>query len=46
MLDFLNEKLQWRDNKEYTITKVKEIKSKCFTNPKKSLWMGTTKEID
>ena len=46
MLDFLNEKLEWRENREYTISQVKEIKTKCFKQPKKMLWVGATREIE
>jgi len=46
MLDFLNEKLEWRENREYTISQVKEIKTKCFKQPRKMLWVGATREIE
>lgn len=45
MLDFLNEKLEWREHRDYTINQVRDIKTKCFKNPKKKLWVGATKEI-
>jgi tau tubulin kinase len=46
MLDFLNEKLEWRENREYTISQVKEIKTKCFKSPRKKLWVGSTRDIE
>jgi len=45
MLDFLNEKLEWREHRDYTINQVRDIKTKCFKTPKKKLWVGATKEI-
>jgi serine/threonine protein kinase len=45
MLDFLNERLEWREQRDYTISQVKDIKTKCFKNPKNKLWIGPTKEI-
>lgn len=45
MLDFLNERLEWREQKDYTISQVKDIKAKCFKDPKKKLWIGPTKDI-
>ena len=49
MLDFLNEKLEWREQRDFTITQVKEIKTKCLRSPKKRLWVGPThgvKEVE
>lgn len=34
ILDFLNEKLKWRDQKESTMDEVKNIKKECFDNPR------------
>ena len=45
MMDFLNEKLEWREQRDYTINQVKEIKTKNFRNPKKKLWVGATRNI-
>lgn len=45
ILDFLNEKLVWREQKDYTMDEVKDIKSKCLKNPEKKLWLGPTKNI-
>jgi hypothetical protein len=45
MLDFLNEKLEWREQRDYTINSVRDIKTQCFKNPRKKLWTGATREI-
>ena len=45
MLDFLNEKLEWREQRDYSINQVKEIKTKCLKNPHKRLWVGPTAKI-
>ena len=41
ILDFLNEKLKWRDQKESTMDEVKNIKKECFDNPVQKLWIAT-----
>ena len=41
ILDFLNEKLKWREQKEYTMDEVKNIKQECLSNPEEKLWIGT-----
>jgi len=41
ILDFLNEKLKWREKKEYTMDEVKLIKTRCLSNPDKFLWEVT-----
>lgn len=41
ILDFLNEKLKWREQKEYTMDEVKTIKTQCLGNPAKHLWIAT-----
>ena len=38
---FLEEKLEWRENKEYTMEEVKGIKHKCLEDPEKHLWIKT-----
>ena len=45
MLDFLNEKLEWREQRDYTIVQVKDIKTKCLKSPKRKLWVGPTKNV-
>lgn len=45
MMDFLNEKLEWREQRDYTINQVKDIKTRNFRNPKKKLWVGATRNI-
>ncbi len=45
ILDFLNEKLKWREQKEYTMDQVKKIKTQCFNNPEEKLWIAT-KDIE
>ena len=45
MLDFLNEKLEWREQRDYTINQVKDIKAKCLRGPKGKLWIGPTGKI-
>ena len=44
ILDFLNEKLKWREQKEYTMDEVKLIKTECLNNPEEKLWI-VTKDI-
>ena len=44
ILDFLNEKLKWREQKEYTMDEVKNIKHECLSNPEEKLWI-VTKDI-
>ena len=34
LLDFLNEKLEWREQRDYSINQVKDIKTKCLKIPK------------
>lgn len=41
ILDFLNEKLKWREQKEYTMDEVKNIKIDCLGNPEDKLWHET-----
>ena len=41
ILDFLEEKLIWREVKEYTMDEVKDIKTKCLKNPEQYLWKKT-----
>ena len=41
ILDFLNEKLKWREQKEYTMDEVKNIKTECLNNPEEKLWIVT-----
>ena len=41
ILDFLNEKLKWRDQKESTMDEVKNIKKDCFDSPMEKLWIAT-----
>jgi hypothetical protein len=41
ILDFLNEKLKWREQKDYTMDEVKGIKTDCLSNPKEKLWIAT-----
>jgi hypothetical protein len=41
ILDFLNEKLKWREQKEYTMDEVKNIKTDCLNNPEEKLWIVT-----
>lgn len=44
ILDFLNEKLKWREEKELTMDEVKLIKTDCLSNPETKLWI-VTKDI-
>ena len=57
ILDFLNEKLLWREQKKekvgagedasYTMDEVRAIKTECIlVNPKEKLWRGATKNIE
>ena len=43
ILDFLDEKLEWRENREYTMDAVKSIKTRCLDNPEQYLWIKTKK---
>ena len=45
ILDFLEEKLNWREVKEYTMDQVKDIKTRCLSNPEIYLW-DKTKNIE
>ena len=45
LLDFLNEKLEWREQRDYSINQVKDIKTKCLKTPKKKLWIGQTQGV-
>jgi hypothetical protein len=38
ILDFLNEKLKWREQKEYTMDEVKNIKTECLSNPEEKIF--------
>ena len=44
-LDFFNEKLEWREQRDYSINQVKDIKTRCFKYPQKRLWVGPTKNV-
>lgn len=46
ILDFLNEKLKWREQKEYTMDEVKNIKTECLNNPEEKLWIVTKDMIE
>ena len=46
ILDFLNEKLKWREQKEYTMDEVKNIKVDCLNNPKEKLWIETKNVVE
>lgn len=41
ILDFLRESLKWREQKEYSMEQVKEIKTQCLEDPEKYLWVVT-----
>ena len=41
ILDFLNETLKWREQKEYTMDEVKNIKQDCISSPEEKLWIVT-----
>jgi hypothetical protein len=56
ILDFLNEKLLWREQKKdkvapgedasYSMDEVRDIKTQCIMqNPDEKLWRGPTKRI-
>lgn len=46
ILDFLNEKLVWREVKEYTMEEVKDIKTRCLKAPQRLLWDKTKNIIE
>ena len=41
ILDFLNEKLKWWQQKEHTMDEVKNIKQDCISSPEEKLWIVT-----
>ena len=41
ILDFLREKLTWREQKEDSMEQVKEIKTQCLEDPENFLWVAT-----
>jgi hypothetical protein len=55
ILDFLNEKLLWREQKKeklspgedasYSMEEVRIIKTTCMENPNEKLWRGPTRNI-
>lgn len=46
ILDFLNEKLKWREQKDYTMDEVKAIKTDCLSKPEEKLWIATKEMIE
>ena len=46
ILDFLEEKLEWRENRDFTMEAVKAIKTRCLANPEQYLWTNKTKNIE
>jgi hypothetical protein len=57
ILDFLNEKLLWREQKKekvtagedasYSMDEVRAIKTECIMiNPKEKLWRGPTRNVE
>lgn len=44
-MDFLNEKLEWREQRDYSIVQVKDIKTRCLRKPRHKLWVGPTKGV-
>lgn len=56
ILDFLNEKLLWREQKKekvgpgedasYSMDEVRAIKTDCLGNPMEKLWRGPTRNFE
>lgn len=46
ILDFLEEKLVWREVKEYTMDEVKDIKTRCLKAPERLLWDKTKNIVE
>jgi hypothetical protein len=46
ILDFLNEKLKWREQKDYTMDEVKTIKTDCMSKPEEKLWIATKNMVE
>jgi hypothetical protein len=46
ILDFLNEKLKWREQKDYTMDEVKAIKTDCMAKPEEKLWVATRHMVE
>jgi len=46
ILDFLNEKLKWREQKDYTMDEVKTIKTDCMSKPEEKLWIATKHMVE
>jgi hypothetical protein len=46
ILDFLNEKLKWREQKDYTMDEVKAIKTDCMGSPEEKLWVATRHMVE
>jgi hypothetical protein len=56
ILDFLNEKLLWREQKKekvnpgedgsYSMEEVRIIKTDCLQNPNEKLWRSATRDIE
>jgi hypothetical protein len=42
----MNEKLKWREQKEYTMEEVKNIKHECLSKPEEKLWIVTKDVIE
>lgn len=42
VLDFLNEQLPWRNCKDNKADDVRDVKTKCFSDPERYLWRTTT----
>ena len=42
LLDFYNESLKWRENKNLTMDQVRDIKQRCLDDPENLLWSRET----
>lgn len=45
LLDFYNEPLKWRENKNLSMNQVKEIKEECIKDAKNKLWSSETEDL-
>ncbi len=42
----MNEKLKWREQKDYTMDEVKTIKTECLGQPEEKLWIATRNMVE
>ncbi len=45
LLDFYNEPLKWRENRNLDMNQVRDIKKRCLDNPESLLWSQETVDL-